>query len=396
MGFYILVLLTGILFWWRLKSDFTSGQQSIWRYVRFVIILITILLLCSFIKVIFLRGDIAEPGNAFSLIFFGAVAGLILTAGLFYTIFSLIRLGLATIFKRQLNWFRWVNTIATSVIILLFIYGYSYGRLHIKTEKRDIFLEGCDQRLDGLKIAFISDLHLSSFEHHYKKLSYVISEINTNRPDILINAGDFVTYGWQEFGKCDTILRKARAPLGSFAVTGNHDDCSYDRSIDLGKQSDGALIVDSLIKLSGYTLLNDTSKTIIYKGAQVSISGISTHGHRLNISYGDEKKALEGIRDSSLLIFIVHDPAYWDKNRNISKEADLTLAGHTHGMQIGLPTPWGLISPSSLIHKYWGGLYKANGHYLYVSRGMGTMGLAVRIFMPPEITIIKLHCKQTN
>jgi uncharacterized protein len=392
MGFYLIILLTEIFFWWRLKSDFAAGSVSVWHYVRFFNLLLTILLIVAFIKVIFLRGDIALPGNAFSLIFFGAVAGLTLTAGLFYTIFSLIRLGLATIFKRSLNWFRWVNTIVTAVIILLFIYGYSFGRFNVKTEKKDIFLEDCDQRIDGLKIAFISDLHLSSFEHHYKKLPYIISEININRPDILINAGDFVTYGWQEFGKCDTILRKARATLGSFAVTGNHDDSSYDRSIDIGKQSDGALIIDSLIRLSGYTLLNDTSKTVIYKGSRVSVAGISTHGHRLNISYGDEVKALTGIEDSSLLIFLVHDPAYWEKNKDISKYADLTLSGHTHGMQIGLPTPWGLISPSSLVHKYWGGLYKSNGHYLYVSRGLGTMGMAVRIFMPPEVTILTIHC----
>ena len=313
---------------------------------------------------------------------------------MFYGLFSLIRLLLKRITKRELTWFKWTNTFLTGAIIVLFINGYFFGRFNIKTEKKDIFLGCSDQRIDGLKIALISDLHLSSFENHYKKLSYVFSEININRPDMVINAGDFVTYGWQEFGRCDTILKKARAPLGSFAVSGNHDDCSYDRSIDLGQQSDGSLLVDSLIKLSGYTLLNDTSETVTFNGAKVTVAGIRTSGHRLNISYGDENKALSGVNDSALVIFIVHDPDYWDKSKSISKTADITLSGHTHGMQIGFPVLHGRVSPASFFHKYWAGLYESDGHYLYVNRGMGTMGMAERIFMPPEITIITIHCKK--
>lgn len=394
MGYYLIIFLTEISFWWRLKSDFSTGSKTVWTFVRLIKIFLSIILLIALLMVMFLRDDIAVPHNAFTLIFFGAVAGMTIGAGVFYSLFSLIRLGLAMIFKKQLNWLKWVNTFITSVIIILFIYGYYFGRFNIKTENEEFMVECSDKRIDGLKIAFISDMHLSSFERHYDKLAYVISEINTNRPDLVLNTGDFVTYGWQEFGRCDTILRKTRARLGSFAVTGNHDDCSYDKSIDLGERSDGALLVDSLVRSSGYTLLIDTSATVVYNGALVTIAGIRTSGHRLKISYGDDDEALEGVNDSSLVIFLVHDPAFWAKNNGISEEADLTLSGHTHGMQLGIPTPTGVWSPASLVHKYWAGLYESGGHYLYVNRGMGSMSMAVRIFMPPEITIITLRCKK--
>jgi len=69
----------------------------------------------------------------------------------------------------------------------------------------------------------------------------------------------------------------------------------------------------------------------------------------------------------------------------------LTLSGHTHGAQAGLPLPGGCISPVSLYDKRWKGLYSNDGKYLYVTTGLGTMGMALRIFMPPEIVVITLR-----
>ena len=87
---------------------------------------------------------------------------------------------------------------------------------------------------------------------------------------------------------------------------------------------------------------------------------------------------------------MVHDPAAWDTVQTFPGKVDLVLSGHTHGMQIGLPTPWGRISPASIFHEYWNGHYEFNGMDLYVTTGLGSMGLAERIFMPPEIVLITL------
>ena len=150
-------------------------------------------------------------------------------------------------------------------------------------------------------------------------------------------------------------------------------------------------MVDSLIRRSGYTLLNDSSVVIKYHGAKIRIAGIITRGHRFHIRYGDASRAMINPADSETVIFMVHDPAFWGKYRSIARSAHLTLSGHTHGMQVGFPRQGGYWSPAEYFYKYWGGLYQENGSYLYVNRGLGTMSMAERIFMPPEITILTLR-----
>lgn len=388
---YFALIVIELLFWWRLRSDYREEGSTQWRYVRLVKAFFTLVLIYALMKVLLMRGDMAVPKNAFSLIFLGAVAAMTVVSGLFYIMMSLIRLALAKISGKRVIWLKWITTGATAILFSVFIYGYFLGRFDIRTDRKEITIEGADERIDGLRIALISDLHLSSFYHHYDKLSGAISEININRPDILINTGDFVSYGWQELQGCDTILRKARPALGAFAISGNHDDCSYDTDLDLGSQATGKAMVDSLIRRSGYTLLNDTSVVINYHGAKIRIAGIVTRGHRFNIRYGDAGRALPGRADSATVIFLVHDPSYWDNHRAIARNAHLTLSGHTHGMQVGFPVRGGYWSPAKYLFKYWGGLYEENGRYLYVSRGFGTMSMAERIFMPPEITIITIR-----
>jgi uncharacterized protein len=387
---YVAIILVEIIFWWRLRQDFPDKSVRSWKYVRFIKILLTILLLYAFGMLLFMKGDIALPMNAFTEIFFGAVAAMTIAAGGFYMLFSLVRLALVKIFKKELNWLRWTTLCFTSIIILLFVQGYYSGRFNTRIEKKDITIDSEGQDIEGLKIAFISDLHISSFYNHYNVLADAISEINISRPDLLINTGDFVSYGWQELSGLDTLLRKARPLIGSYAISGNHDDCSYDTHLDSGEQAEGRILTDSLIRASGYTLLNDSSVIVKYKNARVKLVGITTRGHRFHISYGNADNAFKETPDSSFVIFLVHDPSYWANDKRIAKKAPLTLSGHTHGMQIGV----GKWSPAEYFYKYWSGLYQVDGRYLYVNRGLGTMSMAIRIFSPPEITIITLHNKK--
>src|SRR5674536_114580 len=72
------------------------------------------------------------------------------------------------------------------------------------------------------------DMHLSTFYHHIKLFQRVMDEVNTYKPDLILNTGDFVSYGWREFESDDTILSKARSKYGNFAIIGNHDVGTYD------------------------------------------------------------------------------------------------------------------------------------------------------------------------
>ena len=109
--------------------------------------------------------------------------------------------------------------------------------------------------------------------------------------------------------------------------------------------------------------------------------------------YGDIKKALKGTEDIPVKILLSHDPSHWDHvvvpgNYPVA----LTLSGHTHGFQFGLETSKIKWSPAQYVYKHWAGLYKnpQSGHYLYVNRGIGSIGYPGRIGILPEITFIEL------
>ena len=286
-----------------------------------------------------------------------------------------------------------INIIISGALLFLFTDSFVRQRFDTKIVRQDIIFSNLDSRLDGMKIVLISDLHLSSFYGHYEWLDGVVTAINNEKPDLLVNAGDFITFGWQEFGSCDTILRKAGAGSGAFAICGNHDDGSYYPGYSESYAQQCREKLSEKITASGYTLLSDTTVLTEHNGAPIAVTGIVTHGHHFDMSYGNFKKAFELIPDSVFILLLVHDPDAWDAASQNDRLPQLALAGHTHGMQAGLPWPGGYVSPASVFHKYWRGLYSKEDRYLYVTTGMGTIGMALRIFMPPEIVVITLNCK---
>jgi predicted MPP superfamily phosphohydrolase len=148
------------------------------------------------------------------------------------------------------------------------------------------------------------------------------------------------------------------------------------------------MMVEQYIESSGYTLLRDSAAVINFRGKNIAIAGVATHGHRLDMTYGNFEKVLSPLPDSLFTILIIHDPAGWLISSIAGRLPDLTVAGHTHGFQAGLPgRGW---SPSALIHEQWRGLYEFRGSHLFVSTGLGTMGMAARFFMPPEIVILTI------
>jgi predicted MPP superfamily phosphohydrolase len=106
------------------------------------------------------------------------------------------------------------------------------------------------------------------------------------------------------------------------------------------------------------------------------------------MSYGDFEKVLNPLPDSLFTILLLHDPESWLLSAVSGRIPQLSVAGHTHGFQAAIPL--GIWSPASLIHERWKGLYEFKGSHLYVTSGLGTMGMAARFFMPPEIVILTL------
>jgi predicted MPP superfamily phosphohydrolase len=279
------------------------------------------------------------------------------------------------------------------VIFFSVISGTVYGRFHFRIEKVTVEYEDLNKDLDGLKIVQISDLHLSGFYRHKAKLAEAIKMVNELKPDILINSGDFVSIGWREFGRNDTIISKASGRLGSFAVLGNHDIGTYYNGLNTAGIDTNIRRMSELIRASGYTLLNDEHIILKAGDAKIGIAGIVTKGRYPDIVHGDLEKAIAGMDSVDFSILISHDPNHWKKSVAGKTDIDLAFAGHTHGMQFGILTKGFKWSPSQYFYTEWNGLYSYGKQYLYTNRGLGVLAIPFRIWMPPEITVVTLKKK---
>jgi predicted MPP superfamily phosphohydrolase len=294
---------------------------------------------------------------------------------------------------RRGGYVNWLTNTGLTIAIIIFLVissGTFYGRFNFRVENVEIKIKDLNKDLEGIRIVQISDMHLSSFYNHGKLLGEIIDEVNRLKPDLILNTGDFVTFGWREFDSSDTILSKARSLYGNFAVMGNHDFGTYHPFFTEADRSDNVLLINNMIRSSGYTLLNDTNTVVRIKGAKIGLIGIITKGRHPDIVHGDLRKALSGLDSADLKILLSHDPNQWE-NEVVSKtDIDITLSGHTHGMQMGIYTHKFRWSPSKYFYPHWGGLFTEGNQVQYVNLGLGVLAIPFRIWMPPEITVITL------
>ncbi len=388
MFFYLVLLVADLILWHILIRALKGRNIVLWFAVLLLKAAVTAAFVTLFFRIVLCQGEFAEPANAFRQIQMGVAALLLITsAGACLTVSLIGRLA-GSVMKREMKWTGITNIILFILVMLFVADGYFRQRFDIRTVRQDVTVPGLNQALDGLTIALIGDLHLSSWHGDYDRLDEAITRVGKEKPDLVLNTGDFITYGWQEFGMCDTILSKAAGLAGSFAVEGNHDDGTYYPTYD-GRYGDLCReMVKRSIEKSGYTLLRDTAVIISHRGVRMAVAGVETHGHHLDMSYGDFEKVLNPLPDSLFTILLLHDPESWLLSAVSGRIPQLSVAGHTHGFQAAIPL--GIWSPASLIHERWKGLYEFKGSHLYVTSGLGTMGMAARFFMPPEIVILTL------
>lgn len=288
---------------------------------------------------------------------------------------------------------RWLtNSGFIFMAFVLVVIGVStfYERFHFTTENITIKIKGLNNDLDGLKIVQVSDLHLSSFYHHKKQLMKAMDKVNEYKPDILINTGDFVSFGWREFERDDTILARARSRYGSYAILGNHDIGTYDPDFTEADKENNILIINGLIRASGYIVLNDEYKKLKIGNATIGMIGVVTGGRHPNMTHGNLDKAISGLDSVDLKILLTHDPNHWEEAVTGKTDIGISLSGHTHGMQMGIITKKIRWSPAKYFYPHWNGLYRENSQFHYVNRGLGCLAIPFRIWMPPEISVITI------
>jgi hypothetical protein len=212
----------------------------------------------------------------------------------------------------------------------------------------------------------------------------------------LLFTGDIVNNFSDEMNGFESYLAKLSAKYGKYAIQGNHDYGDYYEWPDsVSKRNNLKQIENGLIN-SGFKLLLNQWETIGVKDSSFSLIGVENWGHRPFPQYADLDTAMKGVPANSFKILMSHDPAHWDAIVVPQTDIPLTLSGHTHGGQFGFKIAGIEFSPIYFIQKNWGGLYEADNQYLYVNRGLGTIGFSGRVEMKPEITLLTLYRTKTH
>jgi predicted MPP superfamily phosphohydrolase len=249
----------------------------------------------------------------------------------------------------------------------------------IETKEIELVLPGLSRNLDGIRLLQISDIHTGSyFGTGY--LQEVVHIINKQKADIIAITGDYVNFDPDELQLFLPILRQLQAQVGIYGSLGNHDH--YMTGIK-HKQ------LCNMIRSTGIDLLINDARTLNINNADLVIAGTDNTG--FNQKFGNLAQTFEGVSKEVTSILMAHDPTYWKMEILDSGLADLTLSGHTHGGQLGIEFLGESYSPAQFVYEEWSGLYTQQDKYLYVNRGLGTVGPPIRVGIPPEITIITLR-----
>lgn len=228
--------------------------------------------------------------------------------------------------------------------------------------------------LGPLKIVALADLHTGAPHVTVEKLRDIVTAVNAARPDLIVLLGDYVIHDvvggrFVEPEPTAAALRDLRAPLGVFAVLGNHD-----------WWYDGARVTRAL-EGAGVRVLEDAAVSVTANGRSLWIAGVSDALTRR----ADVTRALAPVPDGAPVIVLTHYP---DLFVRMPARVLLTLAGHTHGGQVNLPVLGRLIVPSRYGERYAIGHVHENGRDLFVTPGIGTSIIPVRFRVPPEISLI--------
>lgn len=227
-----------------------------------------------------------------------------------------------------------------------------------------------------LRIAFLTDLHAGSHTADAERLAAIAAEAAAMAPDLVLLGGDYVNM--QPFGggrlPPDIVARamaRIEAPLGAFAVLGNHDYTYGERE------------VAASFEAAGIAVLDHVRATVTFDGAALDIVGVPD----AHVVRDRAHALLAGLSPQRPAIVLAHDPVWFG---HVPAGPFVTLAGHTHGGQIRLPG-LGVIMNSSKAPLRWSqGLIVENGRTMFVSAGLGTSSVPLRIGVPPEYALLDI------
>jgi len=244
-------------------------------------------------------------------------------------------------------------------------YGYFDERHQLTVERSDVPVTGLPPSLDGLRVGFLTDIHCSRWVSP-EEVHRAASRLNDEHPDLIVLGGDYVTWGDRRYVQPSAEgLSSLSAPHGVFGILGNHDD---DRDMP------------AALSTRGITVLKDARTRLRINNETLDLVGIRFWTKRQS----DIASLLRGTSGTAILL--AHDP------RRLTEAAALNIplvfSGHTHGGQVVLPLAGPIAARKFPVVA---GIGRRDSTTMFVSRGLGTVYVPVRINCPPEVAVLTLR-----
>ena len=273
-----------------------------------------------------------------------------------------------------------------------FLYGIT-NRYNYHVRRVKLALPKLPQSFKGLKIVQISDIHSGSFDSHVA-VAKGVAKIMAERPDLILFTGDLVNNKADEIEPYMDIFSSLKAPLGVYSTLGNHDYGDYVQWPSKQEKHNNLERLKAAHGRLGWKLMMNEHVLLNRGEDSIALLGIENWSAKPQFpKYGDMARAYNGLelKNAPVKILMSHDPSHWDAQVLTQyKDIDLTLSGHTHGMQFGVEIPGFRWSPVKYVYRNWAGLYQQGSQYLYVNRGYGFLGYPGRLGILPEITVFEL------
>lgn len=290
----------------------------------------------------------------------------------------------------------WLARVAflLGIVLWLGLFWGTKNKYRYQVRRLKLRFDNLPDSFRGLKIVQVSDIHSGSFQDK-NAVAKGVEKILELQPDLVLFTGDLVNNIAEEIVPYKPVFSKLQAPMGVYSILGNHDYGDYVAwpSEELKRQN-----LETLKKHHadmGWQLLMNEHRIFERGNERIALIGIENWGAKARFpKYGQMVAAYEGLlpQQPGFKILMSHDPSHWEAEVVPEyPDIDLTLSGHTHGMQFGIRLggrwQW---SPVQYLYRQWAGLYKRGRQRLYVNVGFGFLGYPGRLGILPEITLIEL------
>lgn len=295
------------------------------------------------------------------------------------------------------------------LVLIVTWWGVLFTRHDIVTNNVEISSEKLPAAFDGFKVIQFSDAHVGTWGNDTAFVSRLVDSINSSGADLIVFTGDIVNRRSSEIDPFVPVLRRLHAPHGVIAIHGNHDYGSYVKWENPGDANRDVFRLDSIMRSMGWSVLNNQTSFITAGKDSIVVIGVENWGEPpfnqlgdLGKSYPGRKGSLQGLNDGMFKMLLTHNPEHWSQVVTKISNVDLSLAGHTHAMQMMIKAGDWKWSPSKYRYEQWGGLYTDKAKdgspmNLYVNIGCGEVGFPARIgAAKPELTLFTLRSGESE